>query len=239
VTDPSPLPVAPPPRRPRWGRRVAAATVALVLTITGTVPWWGYDLAFFRVRRVEVRGARFARPSEVAARLRVDTTTSVWVPLDSLERLVRAHPQVRTASVRRWLPSTLIVELTEDDPIALVPGARGMRAFEESGGALPLDPSRVAADLPIVDRPDTAVFRLLADLKAENPAMFARISEVRQVGRDQVRIMLLNVRVLAMKDLGVERFDELSSVERDLARQGLVPTELDLRFKDQIIARLP
>jgi cell division protein FtsQ len=216
----------------------AAATAALLLALAG-VPWWGRDLAFFRVRSVEVRGTRFARPADIVSRLRLDTTASVWTPLDSLEARVERHPQVRSATVRRWLPSRIIVEVSENEPIALVPGDRRMRAYDEAGRVLPIDPARVSADLPVVERPDTSVFRLLADLKADNPAMYARISEVRLVGRDQLRISLVDVRVLAMRGLGAERFDELSSVEQDLARRRLVAIELDLRFKDQVIARLP
>lgn len=226
-------------RGPRWGRRIAAALVLLGALAVVTVPWWGRPLAFFRLHDVEVRGTRFARASEIAARLQVDTNTSIWISLDTLEARVERHPQVRSARVRRWLPSKLVVEIMENEPIALVPGTRGMRAYEESGRALPLDLARVPTDLPIVERPDTSVFRLLSDLKADNPEMYARISEVRFVGKDQLRLMFLDVPVLALRGLVAERLDELSSVQRDLARKQIVPVELDLRFKDQVIVRLP
>ena len=227
------------PRGARRGRRLALLAGGLLLAAGLAVPWWGRDLAFFRVRSIEVRGTRFARPADIAARLRLDTTASVWTPLYSLRARVEAHPQVRSARVRRWLPSRVIVEITENEPVALVPASRGLRAYDEGGRALPLDPVRVPPDLPIVERPDTALLRLLADLKADNPGIYARISEVRFVGRDQLRLVLLDVSVLAMRGLGAERFDELSSVERDLARRHLAATELDLRFRDQVIARLP
>ncbi|MGQ0646264.1 MAG: cell division protein FtsQ/DivIB [Gemmatimonadaceae bacterium] len=236
MTSPAPPAAA---SGPRWGRRIAAVLGLVIVGAMTTVPWWGRELAFFRVRSVEVRGTRFARPSDIAARLAIDTLSSIWISLDTLEMRVERHPQVRTASVRRWLPSKVIVEITENEPIALVPGTRGMRAYEETGRALPVDPAKVATDLPIVEKADTAVFRLLADLKADNPELFARVSEIRLVGKDQMRIVLLDVDVLAMRSLGAERFDELSSVQRDLARRNIVPTELDLRFKDQVIARLP
>lgn len=226
-------------RGPRWGRRVSAVLILLAILTGITVPWWGRSLAFFRLRDVEVRGTRFARPSDIAARLEVDTTTSIWIDLDSLRARVEAHPQVRSATVRRWLPSKLVVEILENEPIALVPGTRGMRAYEESGRVLPLDLARTPADLPIVERADTAIFRLLSDLKAGYPAMYAQISDVRFVGKDQLRLTLLDVPVLALRGLVAERFDELSSVQRDLARRQIVPAEFDLRFKDQVIVRLP
>ena len=225
--------------RPRWARRIAAGLALFVVLAGTTVSWWGHDLAFFRIHDVEVRGTRFARPSEIAARLSVDTMTSIWSSLDTLRMRVERHPQVRSASVRRWLPSKIVVEVVENDPIALMSGPKGMRAYEESGRALPLDPARVPTDLPIVERADTSVLRLLADLKVDNPDMFAQISEVRLVGKDQLRFVLLDVSVLAMRGLGAERFQELSSVRRDLAKRRIVPAELDLRFKDQVIARLP
>lgn len=228
-----------PRQGPRWGRRIGAAAVLLIIVTALTVPWWGRSLAFFRLHDVEVRGTRFARPSDIASRLGVDTMTSIWIDLDTLEARVEKHPQVRSANVRRWLPSKLVVEILENEPIALVPGTRGMRAYEESGRVLPLDLARTPTDLPIVERPDTSVFRLLSDLKADNPAMYAQISEVRFIGKDQLRLMLLDVPVLALRGLVADRMEELSSVQRDLARKQIVPAELDLRFKDQVIVRLP
>ena len=85
------------------------------------VPWWGRRLAFFRVHDVEVRGARYTRATDIVARLGIDTLHSIWEPLDSLEARVERHPQVADARIRRWLPSTLIVDVTENLPVAFVP----------------------------------------------------------------------------------------------------------------------
>jgi cell division protein FtsQ len=210
----------------------------LLVTVLAT-PWWGHDLAFFRVKQVEVRGTRFARPSDIAARLRIDTTYSIWNSLDTLRERAEEHPQVREARIERRLPGTLVVIVDENLPIALVPSANGLRAYDENGRSLPIDPSRIAVDLPVVSRADTTIFRLLGDLKAELPEVYARVSEVRRSGRDELVLQLLNVPVRAMADVSIDRFLELSSVEADLERRRLRPVELDLRFKDQVIARLP
>ncbi len=226
------------PRGP-WRARLVPGVLVFLVLMFFTVPWWGRQLAFFRVHDVEVRGARYLKQSDVVARLGIDTLYSIWGSIDALEKRVERHPQVQTAHIRRSLPSKLVVDVTENEPIALVPARDGMRAYEEGGRALPIDPSRTFPDLPVVDRADTAVFRLLADLKAANREMYNRVSEIRRVENNELRILLLQVPVRAMRGVGAERFDELSSVQRDLAARGITPAELDLRFKDQVIARLP
>lgn len=225
-----------PPRR-KWGWYV----LALLAVAGGLVatPWWGRNLAFFRVQQVEVRGTRFARPADIAARLQVDTTFSIWSPFDSLRARVEAHPQVRAARIERRLPSTLIVTIDENLPIALVPAAAGFKAYDDSGRVLPLDPARWGVDLPIVPRVDTAVFRLLGDIKAEMPEYYARVSEARRVGKDEVQLDFVDVSVRAMLDMSADRLLQLSSVEADLAKRRLKAVELDLRYKDLVIARLP
>ncbi|MEO6444716.1 MAG: FtsQ-type POTRA domain-containing protein [Gemmatimonadaceae bacterium] len=235
-----PQPPQPPPPKPR-GRtaRWYLAAAVVMASIGLSIPWWGHDLAFFRIRRVEVRGTRFARPSDIAARVDIDTTRSIWSGLDSIRTRVEEHPQVRSARISRRLPGTLIVTVDENLPIALVPAAGGFRAYDEAGRRLPMDPSRGGVDLPITPRSDTAVFRVLAELKAETPEFYARISEIRRSGRDEIHLQLVDVIVRAMLDVSSQRILELSSVEADLERRHLRPVELDLRFKDQVIARLP
>ncbi len=224
-------------------RRIRLRWYLLVILVVGGVmastPWWGHDLAFFRVQQVEVRGARYARPSDIAARLKIDTTFSIWGDLDSLRVRAEGHPQVRSARISRRLPSTLVVTVNENLPIALVPAATGFKAYDDSGRALPLDPARWGVDLPIVPRADTALFRLLAEMKAEWPEYYARVSEARRVGKDEVYLQLVDVGVRAMLDLSTERLLQLSSVEADLAKRHLRPVEFDLRYEDLVIARLP
>ena len=225
------------PRR-RW--RIFAATVILLAVVSG--PWWGQHvlarMAFFRVRHVEIDGVHYLGASDVLARLRVDTTASVWDDLGRLERRVAQHPQVREVRIRRRLPGTLVVHVTENLPVALVPGESGFRAVDAAGHSLPIDPSRVNVDLPIVATRDTALLRLLADVRAATPALFERISEIRRVEKNELLVRLATVPVRAMADLSASRLAETVPVEEDLARRQAHVAELDLRFRDQVIARL-
>lgn len=219
------------------------ALLAILLLAGGTAPWWGplalRRLAFFRVRRVEIVGARFLAPSDILKRLAVDTMTSVWDDVAPLEERVAAHPEVRTVRIVRRLPGTLVVELTEHLPVALIPSPAGFRVYDARGVLLPVDPARTPVDAPILAQRDTAVLRLLGELRDGAPAMYERVGEVRRVGPDELWLRVADLPVRAAGDLTIARLAEVDAVAQDLARRQLRAAELDLRFRDQVIARLP
>jgi cell division protein FtsQ len=220
--------------------RIAAIATATIILIAS--PWWARfiasELSFFRVRRVEIVGVRYVAPNDILARLRVDTTRSVWDDPTPLEQRVAAHPQVGSVSIRRKLPGTLVVSVVENMPIAMVSTEKGFLVFDERGRQLPLDPSRVAVDLPIAARRDTALFALLARVRAERPRLFARLSDVTRTSDREVLIHFEGLPVRAMLDVTPDRLAEIFPVEADLAKRQARVAELDLRFRDQVIARL-
>ena len=227
-----------PSRARRLGRRAA---VVLVVGVVFSAPWWGRAglerLDFFRVQRVEIVGLKHLSPDEVLARLQVDTFASVWQRLEPLAKRVRAHPDLEEVAVSRRLPGTLVVALRERAPVALVPAPDGMRVYDGRGVALPLDPSRAGVDAPVVATPDLRVLAFLDEVRMQEPALFARISEVRRAG-GELLIMIATLPVRARIDCSAARLAEVIPVEADLRRRGAQPAELDLRFRDQVIARL-
>lgn len=266
-------------------RRIGtAAGVVLALGAIGSAGWWGpralSHLAFFRVRRVEIEGARYASPGEIVARLAIDTSASVWTDLGALTRRVATHPLVDGARVERRLPGVLRVVVHERVPVALVPnGPRGaLLVYDAAGTALPLAPGRVGGvDVPLATSADPALLRVLGALRSGAPRMYARVLEVARapratlgraaaVGplgrpapvpatpeRDELDFVLAPAAaavpaagpppppllVRAAVDVGAGRFADLGPVEDDLARRGVRAAELDLRFRDQVVARLP
>jgi cell division septal protein FtsQ len=210
--------------------------------IVGASPWWGRfiasKLSFFRVRRVEIVGVRYVAPNDLLARMRVDTTRSVWDDPTPLEQRIAAHPQVGSVSIRRRLPGTLVVSVVENMPIAMVSTEKGFLVFDERGRQLPLDPSQVPVNLPIAARRDTALFALLARLRADRPRIFARVSDVTRTSDREVLLHIESLPVRAMLDVTADRLAEIFPVEADLAKRQARVAELDLRFRDQVIARL-
>lgn len=235
-------------RVPRWKRRARAIGTLSALVVLLTSPLWGPpvlgSLDFFRVRRVEVRGTRYASADEIVSRLRIDSTASVWDKVEPLEERVRQHPSVGDVHIGRRLPGTLVVQVTENQPVALVQagGATGgLVAVDKSGRTLPIDPTVVDVDLPVLLQRDTLALRLLAEIREALPGLFARIGDVSRTGGAlAIRLTAPVARVvIASADLSVERLAEIIPVEADLARRGAAATELDLRYRDQVVARLP
>ncbi len=232
---------APLPRIARW--HVALGIVVVLAMLSA--PWWGpkvlRELAFFRVRRIEVLGARYTPAAEVLERMRVDTMRSVWDPVWPLITRVETHPQVERVTITRKLPGTLVVELTERRPVALVATAGGLAAVDERGRTLPLDPSRTPVDAPIVTaaRGDTAVYHLLGAMQRDAPRLYARLGTITRVGKDELLLRIADVPVRALTSVTLARLSDIEPVERDLARRQLRAAELDLRYRDQVIARLP
>jgi cell division protein FtsQ len=177
--------------------------------------------------------------------LRIDTTASVWGDVSRWEGRVRQHPAVRDVRIERRLPGTLVVRLTENPPVALVQAAAGLVPVDAAGRSLPIDPSSVDVDLPVLVVRDTTVLRVLGEVRVLTPVLFARIGEVRRLAGGGWVFRMAGAAVeqshdiLASADISAARLSEIIPVEQDLARRNLRAVELDLRFRDQVIARLP
>jgi cell division protein FtsQ len=248
---------------PFGGGHVRRMALALGLAaVGGSVPWWGTralgTLAFFRIRSVEVEGAHYVPPDQIVERLHVDTLMSVWGDLSPLEARLRAMPGVRGVSVRRMLPGTIVVRVAERVPIAFVPTSGGLRPYDGSATALPIDPTRTDLDLPILQTAgatpcvargsgaasttcaaaDAGTLSLLAGLRTRVPAFYAEISEVRRAPAGYLIFQLPGLRVLASAGTSADRFATVLPITADLARRRVHAQELDLRFRDQVVARL-
>jgi cell division septal protein FtsQ len=238
--------------RPGWKMLGALFLVALIIAGAWGARAAARSMAFFRVRSVEIRGVRYLQPNEILARLKVDTLMSVWDDLDPLRERVRHHPQITDVTITRKMPGTLVVTVQENQPVALIQTRSGLLPYDSVGRQLPIDPSRVNLDLPIVATNDPALLKLVGAIRYAAPIVFSRLEEVRRTGRDEILLTLSRrarapgdsaesqgmLRVRVRIDLSVERLTDIFPVENDLARRQAHVDELDLRYRDQVIARL-
>ena len=244
MTDEEPRSGKQPAERAEKGRipRVKLALFGIGALLLLTVPLWAPLLMrrmdFFRVRRLEIVGTRYIATSDIVSRANVDTMRSVWDPTAPIVGRVKSHPGVQTVVVSRKLPGTLVITVTEFQPIALVPGPEGFRVFDERGVALPIDPSRVDVDAPVLASADVALLKLLAGIRGAMPDLYSQLSELRRVGKFELVFQLDDAPVRTMTDVSLDELNQIGPVRDDLRKRAARVTELDLRYKDQIIARL-
>jgi cell division protein FtsQ len=229
--------------RPRWLRWLRRGAAALTVGAVLSSPWWGPRLLgrldYFHARRVVIEGVRHARASELVALLAVDTLQSVWQPMEPLVERVSGHPLVASVTIERRLPGELVLHVVEREPTALVPGDGRLVPADAAGHRLPIDPARVPLDLPLAASADSSLLTALDALRQSAPGLYARITQAERVGADELRFRLGALVVRTGRDVTVARFKDILPVEADLARNGLRAVELDLRFRDQVIARQP
>ena len=244
-------------RKPGWKMLGGIFLIAVIMAAAWGLRTAARQMAFFRVRAVEVRGVRYLQPNEVLSRLKVDTLMSLWDDLEPLRERVRHHPQVSGVTITRRLPGTLVVIVEENQPVALIQSPTGLLPYDSVGHVLPIDPARTVLDLPIVATSDPVLLKLVGAIRYTVPRVFSRIEEVRRTGRDEILLTLSRgdaqrpratgdttaarggtVRVRIPLGLSVERLADIFPVENDLARRQVHVGELDLRYRDQVIARL-
>jgi cell division protein FtsQ len=216
----------------------------------------------FRVTGVRVEGARFFTPEDALRTLGIPPSASVWDDLDAWERRLRDHPLVEDVHIHRRLPGTLILDVTEPTPVALVPSPT-LEPVDGSGRILPIDPSLNRLDLPVIslegsretETPSAAERRLLAGEVARlarlDPELLARLSQMTLRPRGDLRAQIwrrdlrqevwdLPVNLLFYPELSLRRIQEgLRVLDDAFARfDGAGISDLDLRYEDQVVVRM-
>lgn len=242
--------------RPGWKVLGGLLLVGIIMAAAWGARAAARQMAFFRVRAVEVNGVRYLQPNEIISRLKIDTVASLWDDVEPYRNRILRHPQVSAVTITRRMPGTLVVTIKENLPVALIQTSAGLLPYDSLGKQLPIDPARTSLDLPIVATTDPVLLKLVGAIRVAEPRVFARMEEVRRTGRDEILLTLSRgerpagvasdiaapesrtLRVRVPVGLSVERLADIFPVETDLARRQLRVGELDLRYRDQVIARL-
>ena len=237
-----------------WRRLGHLAAAALLVLAAYRAADLVLGAAVFRVDHVVVRGNKQLSTGEVLALVAgMRGQSLIGVDLAGYRTRLLDSPWVADAALRRLLPSTVEVLVSERVPIGL--GRIGSRLYliDERGTLIDeYGPQYAEFDLPIVDglalvasggptvdrRRAALAARLLAAL-ADRPDLGARVSQV-DVADAHDAVVLLEGET-ALIHLGEERFAERlqSYVELAPALHERVPDidYVDLRFDDRVYVR--
>ena len=245
----------------RW--ITVAVLAAVVITATAFAPAGLRRVDAFRIDHVEIYGNHFMTAEQVLTASRISKRTSVFDDVEQFQRALLAQPLIATASVKRRLPNTAIVRITETHPVAFArtPELRPIDAF---GHVLPADPTYVDMDLPIinadtrmnakstaVDQETVRTSAVLGRLLTLEPVLARWVSEATPM-RDGVKLALRgpsNAEVLLPYDIDAVRLRELRVTLADLAAAtaptdtSVTPglayvTRIDVRFAEQVVVSL-
>jgi len=217
----------------------------LLLTLAvgagASVLWFGGPavlrrIAFFKVRRVEFEGVTASRPADLVAAMRIRQGANLFDDLAPYAARVLAFPGVRSASVHRRLPGTLVVDVTEAQAVALAPRNGRLTMVGRNGKFLPFDPAVSAPDLPVIQEPAPSVARVLGRLQEIDPELFSRVVTASAVGGDVV-VDLGGRRLWLRPDVTSEVIRAVMAAEQVLGQQGRAWQELDGRFAGQVVVR--
>ena len=207
------------------------------------------------IEKITVRGNQRLAKGEVLAILSgLRGENLVWTDLDLWRKRLMASPWVRDASLRRSLPSTIDVVVSERLPIGIGRIHADLYLVDERGVIIDqYGPQYADLDLPIIDglsaapdgggsltdegRADLAA-RVIAAVKAK-PAVARRLSQVDVSDLHNASVILSDDP--AMIQLGEDQFLARLQAYLDLAptlRERVADIDyVDLRFDDRIYVR--
>src|SRR5689334_21512204 len=159
--------------KPGWKILGVLLLVGIIMAAGYGVRTAGREMAFFRIRKVEIRGAKYLSISEIISRLKVDTLALLWDDLDPYRDRVIHQPQVADARASRRLPVTLVVSISESPLGALIHTSTGLLPYGPHVKQLPIDPARTSLDLPHVATGDHVLLKLVGAIRAAEPQVFA------------------------------------------------------------------
>lgn len=254
--------VKPARRRTHW--RAWVQPIAVSLAVAGVLGFGVYRASALAVHpgvlqidRIAVHGNERLSKGEVLAVLNgMRGQSLVWTDLDAWRKRLLASPWVRDASLRRSLPSTVDVLITERVPVGVGRINGDMYLVDERGVVIDqYGPQYSDFDLPIIDGLTSAhpsegdgsdvdearaelAARVIASLAAK-PAVGKRLSQV-DVTDLHNAIVILNGDS-AVIQLGDDQFLRRIESYLDLAaalRERVAEIDyVDLRFEDRIYVR--
>lgn len=220
----------------RIGLRLLLALAPLAVAAVGG--WWLLrQVPFFRVRQVELEGLRYLAPEQVLGSLRLASDQNLFDPLGPIERRVRGVPGVVGVRAERELPGSLRLVIVEQPAIAFVVGPDRLVPVDARGRVLPYDPAASALDLPVLEKPDSAVLAVLDLTRQVDSALYR---EVQTAGRNRdgsIWLELVGWRVLLGLAATAADVRAVAIVSRELAASGRRQGELDGRYSGWVIAR--
>src|SRR6266851_640314 len=189
---------------------------------------------------IEVEGRETTDRATIMAALAAERGTPILAvsPRRAKEKL-ESLPWVRSATIERRLPGTLLVRLVERHPLAVWQHAGKHELIDREGAVIPVRDLTRFARLPTVVGDDAASHATaLIDMLAREPELAARVTAAVRVDNRRWNLRIDNaIEVLLPEDNPGAAWTRLAALERssNLLRRDV--QAVDLRLADRLVLR--
>jgi len=200
--------------------------------------------AGFEVRRVDVRGVENLNELKVYERALAERDRAMpMVDLVALREQLLELSWVKDARVSRQLPDTLVIDIVERKPHAVLRKANRLVLIDVDGHELePVSAERAKGRLVVSGPGAGKQMRELARLLEAAPAMRPQVSEAEWIGNRRWNLTFKTDQVLALPEGSKEAAAALVSFARLDGTNRLIGGKIlafDMRAKDRIYLRMP
>jgi cell division protein FtsQ len=208
------------------------------------------------IRQVRVEGMNIVTRDEVMRLLNLPPRSTLYsLDLTQLQRNILGNSFVKSATIKRDVPATLVVEIEERIPAAMLLRGNAIFSIDEEGVILPYLQTRVTYDLPLITGIDSAVVLKPGIVQTQKELVAAmEIIKVSKLIGDELYHSISEIHLRAGGDIILYSFDNGIPIifgHGDAVRKMLVFEEyrkkflqhtnregiqyIDLRFEDQIV----
>lgn len=198
----------------------------------------------FEVKRVEVRGVKNINELKVYEKALAERNRAMpLVNLEALRQELLGLSWVKDARVSRQLPDTLVVDIVERNPHAVLRKADRFVLIDETGHELEPVTRKKANGKLIVSGPGAGLqVMALGSLLEAAPALKPRVQEAEWIGNRRWNLTFKSGQVLALPEGDKESASALVTFARLDGTNRLIGgkvTAFDMRAKDRIYMRVP
>ncbi len=239
--------------RTRW--LLVALAAAFITTAAAGAPTVLRRFDSFQVDHVSIRGTRYLAADVALAQSGITRKSNVFDDFEPWRQRLLQHPMILAARIERRLPGTILIAITETEPVALA-RTPDLTPVDARAKALPIDPGTADLDLPVLsmsshqnargdftDRATRQVVSILALLQQRDARLYSWISQAGPMPDHGVRLELRSpagAQALVSGEARALRLPELQIALADLAVRGELSRlqRIDARFHDQIVVAL-
>lgn len=208
----------------------------ILLTIKSVI-----TLPYFRIKNIQIKGLKRIPPPEIKREVEIATGASIFeLDIDRIFKNIKSKPLVKEVTIRRRLPSTLLIKITERSTFAYV--KKKDKLWEVSREGILLKEADKQGDHPVISGVDPLeekekLLKILQILKFSRGVNLPEIEKIRVEGGEKGIVAFLqnNLTIIFGDAHYYTYLSYVPDVLQDTARRGEKFNRIDLRFKDQII----